>query len=244
LRLKNKVCVITGSSRGIGATIARAYAREGAIVVITYNNEKDKALKVAKDTGSSLVLKMDVSVRKSVRSAFKRIADTYGRIDVLVNNAGINRTADFDKQTDEEWDSVMDVDLKGVFICCQEALKYLSKDSRIINIGSLSGQYGGPRTPSYCAAKAGVQALTQCLAIFLGPKGIPVNCLSPGVIASELTSTTMAPKVKKQALQRMLFKRFANYNELEESAILLAGKGASYITAQTINVNGGAWWSF
>lgn len=244
MRLKDKICVITGSSRGIGATIARAYAREGAVVVITYHKEENKARKVAKEMGSQLVLQMDVADRASVRSAFKKISAKYGRIDVLVNNAGINKTSDFDKQTDDEWDAVLRTDLTSVFICCQEVLPYLSKDARIINIGSLSGQYGGPRTPSYCAAKSGVQALTQCLARFLAPKGIPVNCLSPGVIESELTENTMAPKVKEEALQRMLFKRFGKYKELEEAAILLAGEGASYITAQTINVNGGAWWSF
>src|SRR3989344_3665809 len=153
MRLKNKICVVTGSSRGIGAAIARGYAKEGATVVITYREKKKEALAVAKETGSELVLKMDIRDRASIRSAFKKVHKRYGRIDVLVNNAGTNRTNDFDKQTQEEWDEVIDVDLTGVFRCCQEALPYIPDCGRVINIGSLSGEYGGPPTPSDPAAK-------------------------------------------------------------------------------------------
>ena len=241
MRLKNKICVVTGSSRGIGAAIARGYAKEGATVVITYREKKKEALAVAKETGSELVLKMDIRDRASIRSAFKKVHKRYGRIDVLVNNAGTNRTNDFDKQTQEEWDEVIDVDLTGAFRCCQEALPYIPDCGRVINIGSLSGEYGGPRTPSYAAAKAGVMALTHNLARFLGPRNICVNTLSPGVIASEFTDRTMSPAVRKTALSLMLIKRFAKYEEMVGAAVFLASGESSYMTAQTLSVNGGAW---
>jgi len=239
--LKDKICIVTGSSRGIGAAIARGYAKEGAKVVITYIGQKAKAEEVAKEIGAELCLQMDVRQRNSIRDAFKTVAQHYGGIDVLVNNAGINKTNDFDKQTEEEWDEVIDVDLTGVFRCCQEILPYMRDGGRIINIGSLSGEYGGPRTPSYAAAKMGVMALTHCLARFVGDRNICVNTLSPGVIAGELTEKTMSPEVRETALSLMLIKRFARYEEMVGAAILLASDESSYITAQTISVNGGAW---
>ena len=146
MRLLNKVCIITGSSRGIGSSIAKAYAKEGAIVVITYQSNKKKAEIIAKEIGSKDCHKLDVNSRKSIRNLYKKIYLKYKRIDVLVNNAGVNKTNDFNEQTEKEWDEVINTDLNGVFKCCQEALPYLKNGSKIINIGSLSGEYGGPRT--------------------------------------------------------------------------------------------------
>ena len=241
MRLKNKICVITGSSRGIGEAIARGYANEGAKVVITYCEQSEKAFKVGKDVGADLILQLDVRSRESIRRAFKEVNDYYGYVNVLVNNAGINKTADFDKQTDEEWNEVIDVNLTGVFRCCQEILPYITDYGRIINIGSLSGEYGGPRTPSYAAAKMGVMALTHNLARFLGSRNICVNTLSPGVIAGEFTEKTMSPDVRETALSLMLIKRFARYEEMVGAAIFLASDESSYMTAQTLSINGGAW---
>ncbi|MFH1957611.1 MAG: 3-oxoacyl-ACP reductase family protein [bacterium] len=241
MRLKDKVCIVTGSSRGIGAAITAGFAKEGAKVVITYVSQKQKAKELAKKLNTELVLPLDVRDRGSVREAFRKVAERYGHINVLVNNAGINRTADFDKQTDEEWKEVIDVDLTGVFRCCQEVLPFITDYGRIINIGSLSGEYGGPRTPSYACAKMGVMALTHNLARFLGSRNICVNTLSPGVIAGELTEKTMAPEVRETALSLMLIKRFARYEEMVGAAIFLASDESSYMTAQTLSVNGGAW---
>jgi NAD(P)-dependent dehydrogenase (short-subunit alcohol dehydrogenase family) len=241
LLLKNKVCFVTGSSRGIGAAIAKGFANEGAHVVITYEKNKEKADEIATQIGAKLVLQLDVRNRENIKKCFIKTKEKFGKIDVLVNNAGINRTADFDKQTDEEWDDVIDVNLTGVFRCCQEVLPYISDYGRIINIGSLSGEYGGPRTPSYAAAKRGVIALTHNVARFLGNRNICVNTLSPGVIAGEFTEKTMAPEVKETALRLMIIKRFATYDEMTGAAIFLASEKSSYLTAQTISVNGGAW---
>jgi 3-oxoacyl-[acyl-carrier protein] reductase len=214
---------------------------EGAITIVTYCGQKEAADKVAEEINAGMVLHLDVRDRESVEKAFRAVADSYGRIDVLVNNAGVNRTADFDKQTDEEWDEVMDVNLTGVFRCCQAVLPYITDYGRIINVGSLSGEYGGPRTACYAAAKKGVQALTHNVARFLGPRNICVNTLSPGVVAGEFTEQTMAPAVKKTALKLMLIKRFARYEEMVGAAIFLASPESSYMTAQTLSVNGGAW---
>ncbi len=240
-RLAGKVSVVTGSSRGIGAAIAKAYAAEGATLVVTYRKEREQALAVARACGAELCLELDVTSRASVRAAFAQVAQVHGRIDVLVNNAGINWTGDFDQITDEMWDAVLDTDLKGVFVCCQEALPHLPDGGRVINVGSLSGEYGGPRTPSYAAAKAGVMALTHCMARFVAKRGITVNCLSPGVIDSELTTETMPPFLREKVLPLILLGRLGRYDELTEAALFLASPGASYITAQTISVNGGAW---
>jgi 3-oxoacyl-[acyl-carrier protein] reductase len=241
MRLDGKTAVITGSSGGIGEAIARAYAREGANVVITYNTKIEPAKKIAEDISAELVCHLDVRDRGSIRACFKKAFDRYGRIDILVNNAGVNRTADFDKQTDEEWDLVLDVDLKGPFRCCQEVLPFISDGGRIINIGSLSGEYGGPRTPSYACAKLGLTALTHNVARFLGPRGICVNTLSPGVIANEFTEKTMSSSVRDTALSLMLIKRFARVDEMTGAAVFLASDESSYMTAQTISINGGAW---
>lgn len=241
MRLKDKVAVITGSSRGIGAAIARGFAQEGCCVVVTYLAQKEKATEVAKEIGSDLVLRMDVRKRDEIRNVYSETTKHYGKLDILVNNAGVNRTNDFDKQTDEEWEDVINVNLTGVFKCCQEVLPYINDYGRIVNIGSLSGEYGGPRTPSYAAAKMGVMALTHNLARFLAQRNICVNCLSPGVIASEFTEKTMSPEVKETALSLMLIKRFARYEEMVGAAIFLASDESSYMTAQTLSVNGGAW---
>lgn len=241
MRLEGKVCVVTGGSRGIGAAIVAAYAREGAIAVPTYCERRAEAEKVAAESGCAEPVQLDVRDRMSVRRALRTVADRYGRIDVLVNNAGINITGDFDQITDEQWDAVLDVDLKGVFICCQEVLPYLPDGGRIINVGSLSGEYGGPRTPSYAAAKAGVMALTHCLARFLGPRGITVNCLSPGVIESDLTARTMPASLRDRILPTILLGRLGRTDELTGAAIFLASDESSYMTAQTLSVNGGAW---
>ena len=241
MRLKDKVCIITGSSRGIGEEIARAYAKEGAKVVITYLSREDEALALGKELNSSYVYKLDVRSKSEIRNVFSDVKKKLGKIDVLVNNAGVNKTNDFDQLSEDDWDLVIDVDLKGVFLCCQQVIEFISDGGKIINIGSLSGEYGGPRTPSYAAAKAGVMALTHCLARFLGKRNINVNCLSPGVIANEFTEETMSPDVKEKAQSLLILKRFGNVQDISGAAIFLASDEANYITAQTISVNGGAW---
>lgn len=245
MTLKNKIAIITGSSRGFGAKTAKTFNNYGAKTVITYLDgdeiEKENAQKLAHEIGSDLVLPLDVRDRKSVKNVMKLTFEKYGKIDILVNNAGVNRTADFDKQTDEEWKMVLDTDLKGVFICCQEVLPYISNSGRIINIGSVSGQYGGPRTPSYAVAKAGVMSLTHCLARFVGEKDITVNCVAPGTIESEMLSSTMPQNLQDSIFPNVLLKRLGKISEVAETIAFLSSEGSGYITGQTIAVNGGLW---
>ena len=241
-RLDDKIAVITGSSRGIGATLARAFAREGAKVVITYRRAEEEADAVAAACGAELVLPLDVTRRASISLALAKVLDHYGRLDILVNNAGINITGDFDEISDEDWEAVLECDLKGVFLCCREALPHLSDDGgRIINLGSFSGECGGPRTPSFAAAKAGVISLTETLAQHVAPRGITVNCLSPGVIAGDLPDPTIPAFLQEKVLPLILVERLGRYEELEEAAIFLASPASAPITGQTIAVNGGAW---
>ena len=241
MRLKNKVCLITGSSRGIGRKIAEAFCAEGAIVIITYNKNKNEAVKLSKKLENSFVYKLNVLKKNEIKKVFKNVGKKFKKIDVLVNNAGVNKTNDFDKLSEKDWDLVLDVNLKGVFLCCQEVLKFMPKGGKIINVGSLSGEYGGPRTPSYAAAKAGVMSLTHCLARFVGRKKINVNCLSPGVIDNEFTSKTMSKNVKGIVKNLLLIPRLGKLNDLTGAAIFLASEESSYITGQTISINGGAW---
>ena len=241
MRLAGKLCLVTGSSRGIGSAIARAFADEGAQVVVTFATRRHEAESLATDIGAAAVHQLDVRNRRNIDAVFESVASEFGRIDVLVNNAGVNRTNDFDLLSEEDWDLVLDVDLKGVFLCCQAVLPFIPEGGRIINIGSLSGEYGGPRTPSYAAAKAGVMALTHNLARFLGPRNITVNCLSPGVIENEFTAETMAPEVREKAQSLLLLKRFGSTDDLTGAAVYLASDESSYMTAQTVSINGGAW---
>ena len=241
LKLKNKICVITGSSSGIGKAIAKAYKKEGGKVVISYNKNKKNALQTAQELDAELVLQLEVSKKKSVVDFFQKINKSYGKIDVLVNNAGTNINNDFDKLSEKDWDKVIDVNLKGVFLCCQQVIKYMPKNSKIINIGSLSGEYGGPRTPSYAAAKAGVMSLTHNLARFLGKRFINVNCISPGVINNDFTEKTMSKDVKKIVNNLLLIPRLGKFDDLIGMAVLLASDESNYITGQSISINGGAW---
>jgi len=241
MRLKNKICLITGSSRGIGKKIAESFSAEGAHVIITYNKNKLEANKLSKRLKHSSVYKLDVSKKLEIKKVFSSVKERFKRIDVLVNNAGTNKTNDFDKLSEKDWDLVLNVNLKGVFLCCQEVLKSMPNGGKIINIGSLSGEYGGPRTPSYAAAKAGVMSLTHCLARFVGRKKINVNCISPGVIDNEFTSKTMSKNVKGIVKNLLLIPRLGKLNDLTGAAIFLASNEADYITGQTISINGGAW---
>ena len=246
MRLKDKVALITGSSRGIGKAIALAMAKEGANIAVCYRTRRLEAKKVASEIAKigtkASIFQINTVDRKSVKKAVEDIMKTFGRIDILVNNAGINITNDFDKVTDRDWDMVVDTDLKGPFIVTQEVLKVMKKQKsgNIINISSLSGEDGGPRTPSYSAAKAGVLALTLNEAIFCAKYNVRVNAISPGVIASEMTEKTMHPDVKKKRLSQILLGRFGRYDEIGPAAVFLASDDSTYVTGEILHVNGGA----
>jgi 3-oxoacyl-[acyl-carrier protein] reductase len=238
-RLKDRVALVTGSSRGIGKAIAIAFSREGAKVAVTYKREKEKAEGVAceiKEIGGEVIcLQLEVTDRCSIKEALKEVSGKFGRLDILVNNAGINRPNDFNKITDEDWEEVIGVNLTGTFKVTQEALPFMDRGGSIINISSVSGQYGGPRSTHYCVSKAGVIAMTQNLAIFCAPMGIRVNAIAPGLIESEMANAAQGLGVE----EKILMKRLGTTEEVAAAVSFLASDEAGYITGQTINANGG-----
>ncbi len=244
-KLDNKIALITGGSRGIGKAISMAMAKEGAKIVLTYREQSDAAKEVVNRIqakgGQALSLQMDVRNRYEVNQVIKTIESIFGSLDILVNNAGINKPTDFDQITEEDWDEIMGVNLKGPFICCQEALPLLKRDGggSIINIGSVSGQYGGPRTAHYAASKAGLISLGQVIARFGAQYNIRCNTVAAGLIQSEMAQAGLQAGTVGKAAEGILLGRLGSVDEVAEVVVFLASDDSSYVTAQTINVNGG-----
>ena len=243
--LKGKKAMITGASRGIGRTVAIKLAEAGADVLFTYKTsdiEANKTKAAIRSLGQEcLIYKADVRDRIAMAQIFGAMDSHWGSLDILVNNAGINIPTDFDKILDEDWDEILSVNLKGPFICTQMALSLLGKsgNASVINIGSVSGQYGGPRTAHYAASKAGLISLSQVIARFGANRGIRSNTIAAGIIASEMGSAGIsAPSVAKAA-ENILLGRLGDFEDVALAAVFLASDDSKYITAQTINVNGG-----
>ncbi len=245
MRLDGKNIFVTGGSRGIGHAICLALAKEGANIAFTFKDNSVLATELINDIKKigveALSFKCDVRNRESLKDIFSKLDKKWGHLDVLVNNAGINNPTDFNKITDNEWDEVLSVNLKGPFIVTQEALALLEKShsSSIINIGSVSGQYGGPRTAHYAASKAGLISLSQVIARFGASKGIRSNTIAAGIISSDMGSEGLKSSVVAKAAESIVLKRLGSYDEVSNVVIFLASDESSYITAQTINVNGG-----
>ena len=243
--LKGKKAMITGASRGIGRTVAIKLAEAGADIAFTYKTsdiEANKTKAAIRSLGQEcLIYKADVRDRIAMAQIFGAMDSHWGSLDILVNNAGINIPTDFDKILDEDWDEILSVNLKGPFICTQMALSLLGKsgNASVINIGSVSGQYGGPRTAHYAASKAGLISLSQVIARFGANRGIRSNTIAAGIIASEMGSAGIsAPSVAKAA-ENILLGRLGDFEDVALAAVFLASDDSKYITAQTINVNGG-----
>ena len=242
--LSGKCAVVTGGSRGIGAAIALGLAEAGADVLLTYREKQDEAHAIADQIKAkgrrALAVQMDVTHRLSVEEAANQ-ARAFGAISVLVNNAGINKPTDFDQVTDADWDMILDANLKGPFVVAQAFLPLL-KDAgggAITHIGSVSGQYGGPRTAHYAASKAGLISLAQVIARFGAQHHVRSNVVSAGLIASEMAQAGMASAAVQRAAETIILKRMGRPEEVADAVVFLSSDAASYITAQTLNVNGG-----
>jgi 3-oxoacyl-[acyl-carrier protein] reductase len=242
--LAGKNAIVTGGSRGIGRAIALGLAQAGANVALTWREKRDEAEAVAREIAKlgreALVLRMDVTDRSSVEAA-ARDCRAFGPLSILINNAGINKPTDFDQLSDSDWDMILATNLKGPFVCAQVFLPLL-KDAgggSIVHIGSVSGQYGGPRTAHYAASKAGLISLAQVIARFGAQYHVRSNVLAAGLIASDMAAAGMQAASVQKAAENILLKRFGTTQEVADAAVFLASDASSYITAQTLNVNGG-----
>jgi 3-oxoacyl-[acyl-carrier protein] reductase len=242
--LSGKNAVVTGASRGIGRAVALGLAEAGADVVLTFREQRSEAEKAAEKIEAcgrrALILQMDVTERASVAAAAK-VARGFGPISILVNNAGINKPTDFDQVSDADWDTILATNLRGPFVCAQTFLPLLAEagGGSIVHIGSVSGQYGGPRTAHYAASKAGLISLAQVIARFGAPKNVRSNTVAAGLIASDMAAAGMAAASVQKAAEGIILKRLGLTSEVADAVVFLASDASSYITAQTINVNGG-----
>ena len=245
MRLKGKKVLITGGSRGLGRAICIALASEGANIAFTYRNSGDAVKSLIEEVKSYgidvLNFQCDVRDRKVWRSVVGEIENEWKSIDSLINNAGINKPTDFDKITDSDWDEVLSINLKGPFIATQETFPLLkrSKAASIVNIGSTSGQYGGPRTAHYAASKAGLISLGQVIARFGADEDIRCNTIAVGLISSDMAAEGLKSATVLKAAESIVLKRLGSFNEVAKAVVFLVSDESSYITAQTINVNGG-----
>jgi NAD(P)-dependent dehydrogenase (short-subunit alcohol dehydrogenase family) len=242
--LAGKNAVVTGSGRGIGRAIALGLAQAGANVALTYREKRTEADAVVREIEAlgrhAMALQMDVTDRASVAAAV-RDARSLGAISILVNNAGINKPTDFDQVTDADWDSILATNLKGPFLCAQVFLPLLREagGGSIVHIGSVSGQYGGPRTAHYAASKAGLISLAQVVARFGAQYGVRSNTVAAGIIASDMGQAGLAAASVQKAAENILLKRLGSTQEVADAVVFLSSDASSYITAQTLNVNGG-----
>ncbi len=241
-RLQDQVAVITGASRGIGRAIALALAEEGATIVVNYarsSQAADEVVEKIKATGGqAIALQADVAQAEQVNTLMTTVIEQYGRIDVLVNNAGITRDSLLLRMKPDDWQSVIDLNLTGVFLCTRAVSKGMLKQrsGRIINIASVSGQMGNPGQANYSAAKAGVIGFTKTIAKEMASRGITVNAVAPGFIATDMTHDLKSDEILK-------FIPLGRYGQPDEVAgavrFLAADPAAAYITGQTLNVDGG-----
>lgn len=245
MRLANKVAIITGSRRGIGFGIAKKFAQEGANVIITDIDLEDckKSCEELNRFGrKNLALKVDVSKAKDVEKMVKETIKTFGKIDILVNNAGIYIQKPLVELTEKEWDKLIDINLKGVFLCTKEVVKEMIKRryGKIINIASIAGQVGFANSSAYCASKGGIINITRELALELAQYKINVNAIGPGVIETPMTDfITKKPEMLKGILANVPWNRVGQPLDIANAALFLASDEADYVTGHTLFVDGG-----
>ncbi len=237
INLKNKIALVVGGSGLIGTQITKKLLDNKAIVISTFNSTKSK-IQNRKNLYSE---KLNVLREKDLDIFFLKLKKKFRRIDILINCLGINNPNDFDKINGHEWDKILDVNLKGPFLILQKSLPLLkkSRSASVINISSVSGQYGGPRTAHYAVSKAGLISLTQVFARFVAKFKIRCNTVSPGFINSKMAKKAKNSKKVNQITKNILLSRFGDASEVANLCTYLSSDKSSYITGQVININGG-----
>ena len=241
---KEKVVIVTGGACGIGKTISQALAKEGVHVIvcdIDYGLAHNTANDIKNLGFAASALKMDVSCGEEVKRIFKNILNKFARIDILINNAGICSLTPIEDITEKEWDRVMNVNLKGTFLCSQAVLRVMmiQRSGKIVNVASIAGKVGGILAGAhYSASKAGVICLTKSLALRLAPYGINVNAVAPGPITSQMTDS-FPPDKKVKLVQSIPLGGFGEPQDVANAILFLVSDKAKYITGEILDVNGG-----
>ena len=242
--LENKVALVTGAGRGIGRAIAIALAEEGAEVIVNYNGSEERAKEVKQtieeNGGKASIYKCNVSDFEACETMIREIVKEHGHLDILVNNAGITKDGLIMKMKEEDFDRVLNVNLKGTFNTIRHSARQMLKQrsGKIINISSVSGILGNVGQANYAASKAGVIGLTKTMARELGSRGITVNAIAPGFVDTEMTEV-LSEEIRENACKQIILGRFGKPEDIANAAVFLASDKADYMTGQVISVDGG-----
>jgi NAD(P)-dependent dehydrogenase (short-subunit alcohol dehydrogenase family) len=250
MKMMEKVVIVTGSSRGIGRALALAFAKEGANLIVNDRTNLKAASMVVHEIEAmgrqALLIKADVTQRGEVSQMVQHTLEKFGRIDVLINNAGTVTISPAEEFTEEDWDRDLDTNLKGVFLCSQQVGKAMIKQRRgnIINIASMLGKIAFPKHAAYCASKAGVIALTKVLAVEWAKYNIRVNAIAPGFIYTDMIKDMLAKGIRTKEEHESIIKkiplgRLGNPDEIASLCVFLASEEAEYITGETVVIDGG-----
>jgi 3-oxoacyl-[acyl-carrier protein] reductase len=246
MKLKDKIALVTGSSRGIGRAVALAYAKEGAKVVVNYTSNEKAAKEVVEAIDNmdsqAIAVKADVAKKVEAERLVQAGIDQFGRIDILVNNAGFGRPAMMLKMEEDQWDQVIDIHLKGAFLCAQAAGRHMKeqKSGKIINVSSVAGLVGTVGQINYSAAKGGVLSMTKSMARELARYNVCVNVISLGIVATDMSEKIRSDeKLSEIYMNRILLRRFAEPEDISPAFVFFASDESNYITGQLLCVDGG-----
>ena len=235
---------MTGASRGIGASIACTLARAGAKVGVNYHTSREAAVSVEHDIvsggGEALLVEGDVANEASAKAAVKQVVDRWGRIDILINNAGINRDRLLLRMSLQDWDEVLNVNLRGAFLCSKYVMPHMIKQrrGRIVNVSSVVGLSGNPGQANYAAAKAGLIGFTKAVAREVASRNVTVNAVAPGYVTTGMVEK-LSEETQRQILSRIPMGRFGSAQDVAEAVRFLCSDGAGYITGQVLTIDGG-----
>jgi 3-oxoacyl-[acyl-carrier protein] reductase len=246
MKLTGKAAVVTGSSRGVGRSVALAYAKEGADVLVNYSASEGPAQQLVKEIQSlgrrAVAYRANVASKAEVEGMIAKAKETFGRLDILVNNAGFTRPAMLHKMTEEEWDAVVDAHLKGTFLCVQAAFPHFKEQNygKVINISSVAGLVGTVGQVNYSAAKGGIISLTKSFAREMARYNVCANVISLGIVETDMTEKIRTDeKLSEIYMNRILLKRFAKPEDITPAFVFLASNDSDYITGQVLPVDGG-----